>query len=252
MSRSNFVQRKALQQALLRLVKGGGHTRADLFASLGNVQRAWQNRMLRVLLDAKLIERTGPHPRPIYSALAIALLGEMIKDPIKMAGLMQQARQLYPSDGRGVPDNAMPAKDALVIRGKQRGFVTYDEINEAMPEDVVWTDQIDAWLAMLSDHGIEVVDDNDPRVVDPSPPPSTSQDTLLGLSPELPGLPSMVAEIQTALLNATLGVAQGLVDIKAQIEEMRKQLNTLGDGVSMLMDAMTAPQTREVTGGTSS
>jgi len=69
--------------------------------------------------------------------------------------------------------NAMTsAKDKLIELGKQKGFVTYDEVNDAMPEDVVSTDQIDSWLSALGDHGIEVVDGAGPRrpdIVDPAP-----------------------------------------------------------------------------------
>jgi RNA polymerase primary sigma factor len=64
------------------------------------------------------------------------------------------------------------AKDKLIELGKQKGFVTYDEVNDAMPEDVVSTDQIDSWLSALGDHGIEVVDGAGPRrpdIVDPAP-----------------------------------------------------------------------------------
>ncbi|HEY5922437.1 MAG TPA: RNA polymerase sigma factor RpoD [Kofleriaceae bacterium] len=67
---------------------------------------------------------------------------------------------------------ATSAKDKLIELGKQKGFVTYDEVNDAMPEDVVSTDQIDSWLSALGDHGIEVVDGAGPRrpdIVDPAP-----------------------------------------------------------------------------------
>src|SRR3569623_86541 len=61
--------------------------------------------------------------------------------------------------GRGNNNNAATsAKDKLIELGKQKGFVPYDEVNDAMPEDVVSTDQIDSWLSALGDHGIEVVD----------------------------------------------------------------------------------------------
>ncbi len=53
---------------------------------------------------------------------------------------------------------ATSARDKLIELGKQKGFVTYDEVNDHMPEDVVSTDQIDSWLSALGDHGIEVVD----------------------------------------------------------------------------------------------
>ncbi len=58
----------------------------------------------------------------------------------------------------GANGGATTAKDKLIELGKQKGFVTYDEVNDAMPEDVVSTDQIDSWLSALGDHGIEVVD----------------------------------------------------------------------------------------------
>ena len=49
-------------------------------------------------------------------------------------------------------------RSKLIELGKTKGFVTYDEVNDHMPEDVVSTDQIDSWLSTLGDHGIEIVD----------------------------------------------------------------------------------------------
>ncbi len=63
-------------------------------------------------------------------------------------------------------------RDKLIELGKQKGFVTYDEVNDHMPEDVVSTDQIDGWLSVLGEHGIEVVDAGarrTPDIVDAPP-----------------------------------------------------------------------------------
>jgi RNA polymerase primary sigma factor len=49
-------------------------------------------------------------------------------------------------------------KQKLIDMGKSKGFLTYDEVNEAMPEEIVSSDQIDDWLSALGDEGIEVVD----------------------------------------------------------------------------------------------
>src|SRR5437588_10177979 len=49
-------------------------------------------------------------------------------------------------------------KQKLITMGKAKGFVTYDEVNDHMPEDIVSSDQIDDWLSSLGDEGIEVVD----------------------------------------------------------------------------------------------
>jgi len=47
---------------------------------------------------------------------------------------------------------------ALVKRGKERGFVTYDELNEALPSEQVSSEQIEDTMAMLSELGINVVE----------------------------------------------------------------------------------------------
>jgi RNA polymerase primary sigma factor len=47
---------------------------------------------------------------------------------------------------------------ALIEIGRVKGFVTYDEVNDHMPDDVISSDQIDAWLSVLGDEGIEIID----------------------------------------------------------------------------------------------
>ena len=46
----------------------------------------------------------------------------------------------------------------MVARGKERGYVTYDELNAAMPPDEVSSEQIEDTMAMLSELGINVVE----------------------------------------------------------------------------------------------
>ena len=46
----------------------------------------------------------------------------------------------------------------LIDLGKEKGFLTYDEVNDLLPPDIVSSDQIDDWLSTLGDEGIEVVD----------------------------------------------------------------------------------------------
>jgi RNA polymerase primary sigma factor len=55
-------------------------------------------------------------------------------------------------------DSADRMRSKLIELGKSKGFVTYDEVNDHMPEDVVSTDQIDSWLTALGDAGVEIVD----------------------------------------------------------------------------------------------
>ncbi len=49
-------------------------------------------------------------------------------------------------------------KQKLIDLGKSKGFLTYEEVNDNMPEDIISSDQIDDWLSALGDEGIEIVD----------------------------------------------------------------------------------------------
>jgi RNA polymerase primary sigma factor len=47
----------------------------------------------------------------------------------------------------------------LILRGKDKGFVTFDEINESLPPDVTTLIQIEDTIALLAENEVEVVDD---------------------------------------------------------------------------------------------
>src|SRR5262249_2283079 len=49
-------------------------------------------------------------------------------------------------------------KQQLITMGKAKGYLTYDEVNDHLGDDVVSSDQIDDWLSSLGDEGIEIVD----------------------------------------------------------------------------------------------
>src|SRR5438094_8209354 len=48
--------------------------------------------------------------------------------------------------------------DRLISMGKQKGFLTYDEVNDALPSDLVSLDQLDDIMMMFGAMDIEVVD----------------------------------------------------------------------------------------------
>src|SRR5262249_44377817 len=47
---------------------------------------------------------------------------------------------------------------ALIERGRGQGFLTYDDVNAAIPQDMVSTNHIDSLMERLEQEGIEVVD----------------------------------------------------------------------------------------------
>ncbi len=55
-------------------------------------------------------------------------------------------------------DQMDPSVRVLVDNGKQRGFVTYEEMNQVLPNDI---DNIDQVLTLLEEQGIEILDESD-------------------------------------------------------------------------------------------
>jgi RNA polymerase primary sigma factor len=58
-------------------------------------------------------------------------------------------------------DQIAVAIKKMVARGKERGYLTYDELNAALPTDQVSSEQIEDTMTMLSELGINVVENED-------------------------------------------------------------------------------------------
>src|ERR1700686_4209528 len=55
-------------------------------------------------------------------------------------------------------DSVAAAIKKMVARGKERGYLTYDELNAALPQDQVSSEQIEDTMTMLSELGINVIE----------------------------------------------------------------------------------------------
>ncbi|HEX2537945.1 MAG TPA: RNA polymerase sigma factor region1.1 domain-containing protein, partial [Pseudolabrys sp.] len=81
-----------------------------------------------------------------------------------------QAKEETPEkEGEGAPDTPLPLLDLtdagvkkMIKAAKKRGYVTLDQINEVMPSGEVSSDQIEDIYAMLSEMGINVVENEEP------------------------------------------------------------------------------------------
>ena len=64
------------------------------------------------------------------------------------------------SDGP-LMDGSVQGVKKMIARGKERGFITYDELNETLPQEQVSSEQIEDVLAQLSEMGINVVEEEE-------------------------------------------------------------------------------------------
>src|SRR5438132_4833211 len=55
-------------------------------------------------------------------------------------------------------DTIAVAIKKMVARGKERGYLTYDELNAALPQDQVSSEQIEDTMTMLSELGVNVIE----------------------------------------------------------------------------------------------
>ncbi len=77
-------------------------------------------------------------------------------------------------NGSGSDTDATDLKDAplldlneasvkkLLTRAKKRGYITYDELNEALPQDQMSSEQIEDVMASLSEMGINIIENDEP------------------------------------------------------------------------------------------
>jgi RNA polymerase primary sigma factor len=61
-------------------------------------------------------------------------------------------------ESRIVEEPKFEELDKLIAKGKQKGFLTYDEVNDALPSDLVTLDQLDDIMLMFGSMDIELVD----------------------------------------------------------------------------------------------
>jgi len=80
----------------------------------------------------------------------------------------KKAKDMNQTEVQSTSDSVKPeAQDpeallkTLVAKGKKKGFLTYEEINESLPDDAVSAKRLEKLLGTLDEMGIAVVDEND-------------------------------------------------------------------------------------------
>src|SRR5205823_14778382 len=86
---------------------------------------------------------------------------------------------LAPTKKGGKATDRKEVKDLLAL-GRDKGFLTYDEVNDALPSDIVSSDQIDDVMSMFGDNDIAIVDEANkvklPETKPPEPEPVAAKE----------------------------------------------------------------------------
>jgi RNA polymerase primary sigma factor len=99
-------------------------------------------------------------PSPAPKAVAASRAGDPDEEPGKLESDAEDREDPADDADDDVPVRTGRAgnREKLIELGKAKGYLTYDEVNNMMPVDIVSSDQIDDWLSALGDEGIEIVD----------------------------------------------------------------------------------------------
>jgi RNA polymerase primary sigma factor len=113
----------------------------------------------------------------------------------------------------------------LIDLGKEKGFLTYDEVNAVLPADIVSSNQIDDVLSMFGEHEIELVDTPAMVRLKQRPPverprPEEEEDTDGGYSKTNDPVRMYLRKMGSV----SLLTREGEVEIAKRIEEGEKKL----------------------------
>ena len=111
------------------------------------------------------------------------------------------------------------ALEGLVQRGKEQGFLTYAEINAALPDALLSPDQIDDTLMMFDEYDIEVVDEKKGSLTAKSKAAKTAKAKTEDSSlPDFGTVTDPVKMYLREMGNVTLLSREGEVEIAKKIE----------------------------------
>src|SRR3954453_5185450 len=150
-------------------------------AAAGGARRAQQE-----------IEQSGRTATPAKGAKAVKAAAVDDEDAPSPEDLETEDVVAVEDDEDFDDDDDVPAKKSgskatdrkevrdLLAMGRDKGFLTYDEVNDALPADIVSSDQIDDVMSMFGDNDIAIVDEANkvklPETKPPEPEPVAAKE----------------------------------------------------------------------------
>ncbi len=133
------------------------------------------------------------------------------------------------------------ALKTLITQGKKQGFLTYDEINVALPDEMLSTEQMDDTIMMFDDLGIDIIDEKNRKINKIKPKPD--QMAIKSEDPTMPDYGSVTDPVKMYLREmgmVTLLSREGEVEIAKKIEageqDVLKALLETTIGVECILD----------------
>ena len=137
-----------------------------------------------------------------------------------------------PLIGSGSQEEVDSRVNAIVDLGKSRGYLTYEELNQKLPDEVVSPDKLDSLLMMIDEMGIRLIDESD--VAEFNAKPTRASKTTIKL-------PSLKKDIRPSKLvegqEGFIGEEEEL-DLNIEAELAEASTKRIDDPVRMYLTQM--------------
>ncbi|WP_374513945.1 RNA polymerase sigma factor region1.1 domain-containing protein, partial [Niveibacterium sp.] len=144
---------------------------------------------------------------------------------------LAQAAALQPADAEA----RRTRLKSLIALGKERGYLTYAEINDHLPDDMVDAEQIESIISTFGDMGIQVYDeapaaeellisDNVPQVVDDEAAQEEAEQALSAADSEFGRTTDPVRMYMREMGTVELLTREGEIEIAKRIEDGLKHM----------------------------
>ncbi len=147
-----------------------------------------------------------------------------------------------PDDDKGAEDSKVfteTAIRALLTKGRSQGFLTYQEINDALPENMLSAEQMDETLMLFEDNGIDIVDDQKKKLI-PKKDGKRAAGAAAGPDADFGSVTDPVKMYLREMGMVTLLSREGEVEIAKKIEagelEVLRALLDTTTGVNCILD----------------
>lgn len=114
----------------------------------------------------------------------------------------------------------------LLTQGKKRGYITYEELNEVLPEEKLNSEQIEDIMTMISDMGINVIEDEEVEQEDkPKRPQADDEDEEEGVEASEAGRTDDPVRLYLREMGSVeLLSREGEIEIAKRIESGREMM----------------------------
>ena len=169
---------------------------------------------------------------------------------------VKKLKDLYLKDAANNPAEAEKRRSqlkALIILGKERGYLTYPEINDHLPDEITESDQVEGIIGIINDMGIMVYEqapDAEELLMSDAPPPVTDEEAaeeaeqaLATVDSEFGRTTDPVRMYMREMGTVDLLTREGEIEIAKRIEDgLKSMVQAISACPGIIEDLMTIGQ----------